>query len=142
MLVELVLDLNAEPLALPHPDLRAWNRPVVGPDGGFGVSGADEVRVTGPRDKVVVRGCSCPTGPGWQQRRGGCGAARSQEPTARKGQTRGCSHGKCTHPGMMAYLTERLARPSQVHVPGTAKAARAAAAGIRRQLRVRILGGP
>ena len=57
LLLELVLDGDAQTLALPNPDLRARDRAVVGPDGGLGYERADEVRPprTGDQTKVCDR---------------------------------------------------------------------------------------
>ena len=85
LLGELVLDRDAETLALTDPDLRARNRAVVGPDGGLGVRGADEVRSPGTGNEVVVgRGGLRATRPGREQCSDGSTTARGQKRPAGK----------------------------------------------------------
>ena len=97
LLRELVLDRDAETLALSYPDLRARNRTVVGPDGGLGVRARRRGASApdGRPDESLRSGQ--PSAPRPQYRYGCRGAARRQEGTTRQERSMECSHGTCTH---------------------------------------------
>ena len=84
LLLELVLDRDADVLALAHPDLRARNRAVVGPDGGLRIRGADEVRSPGTGDEVIAWRSRRPTRPCRERCSDGSTTARGQKRPAGK----------------------------------------------------------
>jgi hypothetical protein len=100
LLVEAVLDDDAQALALAHPDLRARHRAVVGPDGGLGVRGADEVRAGRTCDEAVLDREAGPDRPSWHQRRDSRSAASGHKGSAGKTTEFGNLHLECTHPWM------------------------------------------
>ena len=79
LLVQLVLDHDAQPFALAGADFRARHRAIVGPDGGFGMAAPDE-RCTPGRggEAVFPHGRRARRNAG-EGRRGQRGGARQEE---------------------------------------------------------------
>jgi hypothetical protein len=91
-LVKLILDGDLDALALPHPDFRARDGAVVGPDRSLGIRGADQSRAPGTGDEIIFRARGGSVWPTQQECSDSSTAPRRQKRPAGKRKNSGLVH--------------------------------------------------